>query len=125
MIREVTMYRVVCDYPECEKSPQDDGEFYAWAQAHAAADEASEAGWRRGTGADEWYCETGHPVVWASDLEGETGGAWDTGAVVDMAFPIVLLDDISPNDDGLARVVTTMEQLPIVLDGLANTGVSA
>lgn len=45
-VREVTMYRVVCDAPDCKSSPQDDAEFFAWADAGSAiADTEDHDGW--------------------------------------------------------------------------------
>jgi hypothetical protein len=45
MIKDVVMHRVICDAPECGESPQDYGDFYAWADDGQAEDEATEAEW--------------------------------------------------------------------------------
>lgn len=44
-LREVTMYRVECDAPDCGESAQEDSEFYAWLQPDVAEDDATNAGW--------------------------------------------------------------------------------
>jgi len=45
MITEVTMYRVVCDGPDCTASAQDYGDFYAWLDDDAAEQEARDGDW--------------------------------------------------------------------------------
>lgn len=63
------MYRVVCDWPDCKASAQDDGEYYAWRQAYAAVDEAMDADWwRDSTNEKRHYCRN-HPTTWTSDHE--------------------------------------------------------
>jgi hypothetical protein len=47
MIREVTMYRVECDHEDCAVSPQDETDYYAWADADQALDELNDC-W-------DWY----------------------------------------------------------------------
>lgn len=44
-IREVMMYRVECDADGCKDSPQDESDFYAWADRSQALDEAANADW--------------------------------------------------------------------------------
>lgn len=46
-VQEVTMYRVICDTDGCDKSPNDDTEYYAWAEKQQAIDEAGYANWWR------------------------------------------------------------------------------
>ena len=36
MITTVTMYRVVCDRPDCERSPSDGGDYHAWVEPEGA-----------------------------------------------------------------------------------------
>lgn len=45
MIQEVTMYRVVCDQDGCEKSAQDDTEFFCWSDQESARNDAESADW--------------------------------------------------------------------------------
>lgn len=42
---EVTMYRIVCDHEGCTNSPQDGGEYYAYADADGAFAEADDSDW--------------------------------------------------------------------------------
>lgn len=51
-IQEVTMYRVVCDGPECEASPQDEDDYWAWADAGMAYDRANDGDWYTATTED-------------------------------------------------------------------------
>lgn len=44
-ITEVTMYRMVCDHPECDDSPQDHEEFYAYAHKESLRDIAADGDW--------------------------------------------------------------------------------
>lgn len=44
-VREVTMYRVECDAEGCTDSPQDASDYFAWAEAGTALDEAANADW--------------------------------------------------------------------------------
>ena len=44
MIKEVTMYRVLCDVENCDASPQD-GDYWAWAQRDIALQDAVDADW--------------------------------------------------------------------------------
>ena len=54
-VEEVTMYRVVCDAPGCGVSAQEESEFYAWAHAESAIDEAMNDGWD--TEGEQDFCE--------------------------------------------------------------------
>ncbi len=54
-VREVVMYRVVCDWPGCEASPQDDTEQYAWTEAAHALDDVEYAGWWTGRDDDQLH----------------------------------------------------------------------
>jgi hypothetical protein len=45
VIETVKMYRVRCDADGCDASPQDDGDFYAWASSDSAMDEATDCDW--------------------------------------------------------------------------------
>jgi hypothetical protein len=58
VIREVTMYRVVCDEDGCEESPQQD-EYYAWLQRDVALDEATNGYWYVGEFGE--FCEEHAP----------------------------------------------------------------
>jgi hypothetical protein len=62
-IREVTMYRIVCD--RCGTSAQDDGEFYAWADKDSPIAEAEDSDWLLTDAGD--YCHR----CWTWDDEGE------------------------------------------------------
>lgn len=67
-IREVTMYRVECDWPGCTASPQDDSEYFAWSNKGDAEEYATDANWRVGRAGMCHYCPE-HPSEWASDHE--------------------------------------------------------
>lgn len=41
----VTMYRVVCDEPGCNASPQDQSDYFAWADSGTPYDDAAGADW--------------------------------------------------------------------------------
>lgn len=77
-----TMYRVVCDAPDCDSSPQDGGDYYAWADAGAAYDEAIGGDWVIRPGLD--LCpEHGHRTVCMGNDEecprrdvSEAGDGW-------------------------------------------------
>ena len=45
MIREVIMYRVECSADGCDDSPQENGDYYAWADTGTAHDEAVNGDW--------------------------------------------------------------------------------
>lgn len=47
-----TMYRVVCDEEGCDSSPQDHGDYFAWADVGAAYDEANGGDWAIRPGLD-------------------------------------------------------------------------
>jgi len=51
-VKTVTMYRVQCDEPGCEDSPQEGGDYYAWADHGAAYDEAMGGDWTIRDGLD-------------------------------------------------------------------------
>lgn len=56
-VAEVTMYRIVCDHEGCTNSPQDGGEYYAYADQDAPLAEAEDADWyivHGKTEAGEW-----------------------------------------------------------------------
>lgn len=104
-IREVAMYRVVCDWPDCEVSAQDDEEYYAWACATSAIESAEDRDWRTSRDGREHYCPK-HPAEWASDHEdgepypdsahllihdGDTGDCRDDGSVT--YVPLKIHDD--------------------------------
>lgn len=44
-IKTVEMYRLVCDEPGCEASPQDGGDYFAWADRGSAYDDAAYGFW--------------------------------------------------------------------------------
>jgi hypothetical protein len=67
-LREVTMWRVVCDWPGCTASAQDDTEHYAWSDRQTALDDVVYADWWESADETSHYC-TGHPAEWASDHE--------------------------------------------------------
>jgi hypothetical protein len=94
-IREVTMYRVECDWPDCGASAQDDSEYFAWSDKDDAVQYAVDADWRVSRHGVCHYCPD-HPTVWASDRpgveafspapflvihDGDTGDADDDGHV--------------------------------------------
>jgi len=54
-IREVTMYRVVCDGKDCGACAQEDGDYYAWTDAGQAEGKAEDADWIT-TGDGKHYC---------------------------------------------------------------------
>lgn len=68
MIREVTFYQAVCDWPGCDVTAHEDTDYAAWADVAMAAEDVENAEWLRGLGPDECYCRN-HPAVWASDHE--------------------------------------------------------
>lgn len=67
-VREVVMYRVVCDWPGCEASAQDATDYYAWTDATHALDVTVDADWRESTTGRFHYC-LDHPATWAGDHE--------------------------------------------------------
>jgi hypothetical protein len=68
MIAEVTMYKVVCDWPECDASAHDGGEYVAFASPEGALEDFAYAdNWRRGRDGKH-FCDK-HPTTWASDHE--------------------------------------------------------
>lgn len=67
-VRAVTFYKVVCDWPGCTATAQDEVEYAAWAQSDAAVAEAEDAGWWTGPRGVYHYCPE-HPAVWEADLD--------------------------------------------------------
>lgn len=67
-VQPVTMYRVICDWPDCRRSPQDESEYYAWADTDQAIDEADNSDWWTTADRDHQYCGD-HLAVWGSDHE--------------------------------------------------------
>jgi hypothetical protein len=67
-VRQVTMYRVVCDWPGCEASAQDDSEYYAWTDGDDAEQYAADLDWRVSLSGLCHYCPT-HPAVVMSEHE--------------------------------------------------------
>lgn len=61
MIAAVTMYRVVCDEPDCTSSPQDGGGTWAWAHTDTCVDEARDADWAI-TSDGQHYCPDHAPT---------------------------------------------------------------
>ena len=114
MIQTVTMYRLVCDFPDCEVSAQDGSDYYAWASRDGATVEAQDSDWLHDDD-EHWFCD-GHPTSWASDFEGETAGTWErTG---DEEFPRLLLNDFGIGD-GEALLIADVDALTAALDRLA------
>ncbi len=67
MIQKVTMYRVVCDATDCSVSPQDGGEFYAYAEAFSAQLDAEESGeWLVDEKDDRHLCPE-HAPTWCDE----------------------------------------------------------
>lgn len=68
MIKTVLMYRVVCDEPDCTRSPQD-GDYWAWADPTTAEDEARDADWDV-TDDGKHYCPDHTPAPSGPDSQG-------------------------------------------------------
>lgn len=65
-IKEVPMYRVVCDEDGCDASPQDSTDYFAWANPGSAIDDAVSADWAVRDGLH--LCEDhGHRTVCMGD----------------------------------------------------------
>ena len=60
-VQEVTMYRIRCD--RCAACAQDKGDFYAWADAEQAWDDAANGDWNEID--DKHYCPD--CVEWTED----------------------------------------------------------
>lgn len=90
MIREVTYYKVICDWPGCEHDAhQDEGSDYAaWGSAGDAEAEADSADWHEDKDEKRRYCRR-HPSAWASDDDRPQP-------------PYLLIDD---DDDGRVTLV--------------------
>lgn len=102
MIESVTMYRLICDWPGCEESAQEGGDYYAWSDAGAAVDEASGAGWREGCDGS-WFCEA-HPADWSS--EHENGEPWPEPPYLRIHDGD---DDYQEHDDGSVCLIGAAE----------------
>jgi hypothetical protein len=94
-LKEATYYTVICDWPDCGVSVDEDGDYSAWADKQQALDAATDDNWRESRDGQKHYCEA-HPAVWASDYEngepfpeppyllihdGDTGDTADDGKV--------------------------------------------
>lgn len=66
MIREVTYYQFVCDFPGCEVTAQEDGEFSAWGEESAALDDAARNDWLEDRDGERLYCR-GHTEIRGTD----------------------------------------------------------
>ena len=112
----VTMYRILCDFPHCKVSAQDDSDYYAWMDEGVALDEALDSDWHQ-AGDDEnaIFCD-GHPARWASDFGGEEPG-WDLGAKPE-TYPFLVLNDFG-SGDGEAFIADNDATLCVLLDRLA------
>lgn len=106
------MYRINCDFPECGRCAQDDGEYYAWSEIDSAIQEARDCGWFRGPGKPglemdgeaPFFCDN-HVTLWASDAVNDD---------VDLhteEWPRVVLDDISEDPETTAYVVDSPPML--------------
>ncbi len=69
-IKTMPFYTVVCDWPGCDRSADEGGEYAAWASASGALDSARDADWWevRDGKHEIHYCDE-HPCAWASDHE--------------------------------------------------------
>lgn len=69
-IKSAPFYTVICNWPECGHSPDEDGDSIAWAEVSQAIESAKDAGWWQDKDDPEtWYCGDGmHPMWWASDV---------------------------------------------------------
>lgn len=68
-IRSQPYYWIECDYPGCNASAQESGDFAAWSDVDAAMEEASNSEWLIIEGGGE-YCEH-HTVDGPDDEDGE------------------------------------------------------
>lgn len=51
-VKTIPMYRVQCDAPGCDASPQEFSDYYAWADSGSAYDDALSGGWTIRPGLD-------------------------------------------------------------------------
>lgn len=117
MFETVTMYRLICDFPDCGACAQEGGEYSAWGEPSSAEMDAEYSDWVRGAEDDstesKWFCG-GHPSVWASEFESDEPG-WDLGALPEEA-PFLILDDLIGEG---AHLVAVHADAPALLDRLA------
>ncbi len=106
-LRPKQFYTVVCDWPGCENTADDDGEYAAWGSASGALESVRDASWWEGAdGKNELHYCNEHPTAWASDHE-------DGEPYPD--HPYLLIHDgdtMNPDDDGKATL-KGVDQTPV------------